>query len=103
MSGKRTYQADTTSTGYGVRELAIAGKRVAWIINQGGNSESDDYLCASSVVKPKERDLGQAMRSGPYSSSPGDWISGLVGSGSVIAVNRWPPRRRALSVGPVCT
>lgn len=89
VSGKRTYQADTTSTGYGVRELAIAGKRVAWIINQGGNSESDDYLCASSVVKPNERQLADAMRSGPYSSSPGDWISGLVGSGSVIAVNRW--------------
>jgi hypothetical protein len=89
VSGKRTNAADTTSTGSGVRELAIAGKRVAWIVNQGGNTESDDYLCVSSVAKPKEWDLAGAMRSGPYSSSPGDWISGLVGSGSVLAVNRW--------------
>jgi hypothetical protein len=89
VSGKRTNQADTTSTGSGVRELAIAGKRVAWIVNQGGNTESSDYLCVSSVAKPKEWILAGAMRSDPYSSSPGDWISGLVGSGSVLAVNRW--------------
>jgi len=89
VSGKRTDQADTTSTGYGVRELAIAGRRVAWIINQGGNTESDDYLCVSSVAKPKEWYVAGAGRSGPYASSPGDWISGLVGSDSVLAVNRW--------------
>jgi hypothetical protein len=89
VSGKRTDQADTTSTGYGVRELAIAGKRVAWIINQGGNTESGDYLCVSSVAKPKEWLVAEATRAGPYSSSPGDWISGLEGSGSVLAANRW--------------
>ncbi|HEY7149609.1 MAG TPA: hypothetical protein VH420_09200, partial [Gaiellaceae bacterium] len=89
VSGNRTDQADTTSTGYGVRELAIAGKRVAWIINQGGNTESDDYLCVSSVAKPKEWLVAEAARAGPDSSSPGDWISGLEGSGSVLAVNRW--------------
>jgi hypothetical protein len=89
VSGKRTDQADTTSTGYGVRELAIAGNRVAWIINQGGNTESDDYLCTSSVASPKEQKLAEAMRSGPDQSSPGDWITGLVGSGNVLAVNRW--------------
>jgi hypothetical protein len=89
VSGHRTYAADTTSTGSGVRELAIAGKRVTWIINQGGNSESDDYLCASSVTRPKELKLAEATRSGPYPSSPGDWISGLVGSAGTLAVNRW--------------
>lgn len=89
VSGRRTDQADTTSTGYGVRELAISEKRVSWIINQGGNTESSDYLCASSVANPKEHTLAEATRSGPYQSSPGSWISGLVGSDGVLAVNRW--------------
>src|SRR5204863_8510295 len=31
VSGKRTCDADSTSTGAGVAELAVAGKRVAWI------------------------------------------------------------------------
>jgi hypothetical protein len=91
VSGKRTSQADITSTGAGVRELAIAGKRVAWIINLGGMSESDDYLCVSSVVKPKELKLAEVTRVSeePSQYSPGKWISGLVGSGNMLAVNRW--------------
>lgn len=91
VSGNRTSQADITSTGAGVRELAIAGKRVAWIINWGGNTESDDYLCVSSVVTPKERKLAEVMRTGedPSQYSAGKWISGLVGSGKKLAVNRW--------------
>src|SRR5580765_4149401 len=47
MSGKFTDQADITSTGRGVRELAVAGQRVACIINGGGNTESDDSLYTS--------------------------------------------------------
>src|SRR5205809_2847361 len=44
VSGKRTCAADSTSTGGGVTEIAVAGLRVAWIVNLGGNTESDDYL-----------------------------------------------------------
>ena len=89
VSGKRTDQADTTSTGYGVRELAISGKRVAWIVNLGGNTESGDYLCVSSTASPKEWNVAEATRRGPYPDSPGPWISGLVGSEGLLAVNRW--------------
>jgi hypothetical protein len=90
VSGRITDQADGTSTGRGVRELAIAGQRVAWIINQGGNTESDDYLYTSSLAKPTEKKLVSARRTGEAMGVlKGSWIGGLVGSESLLAVNRW--------------
>jgi hypothetical protein len=90
VSGTRTSQADITSTGRGVAGLAVAGTRVAWTINQGGNSESDDYLCTSTVASPRERTLATALRTGDVDGVlAGNWIGTPVGAGSFLAVNRW--------------
>jgi hypothetical protein len=100
VSGKGTCDADITSTGAGVRELEIAGLRVAWIVNQGGISESDDYLYTSSLPRPKERRLASAVRTGEVMGGltcgglhsaglAGPWIGCLVGAGKFLAVNRW--------------
>ncbi len=90
VSGKGTCEAQSTSTGAGVVETAVAGRRIAWIVNLGGNTESEDYLYRSSWGKPKERRVATATRSGDDPSSlAGGWIRGLVGSDSVLAVNRW--------------
>src|SRR5215831_20053721 len=67
VSSRQTCGADSTSTGAGVRELALAGGRVAWIVNQGGNSESGDYLYVSTVARPGERVLATAFRTGDTS------------------------------------
>ena len=89
-SGRETCGADTTSTGAGVRELALAGGRAAWIVNKGGNSESDDYLYASAVTRPRERIVASARRSGSVDGVlTGNWLGGLVGSGSFLAVDHW--------------
>jgi hypothetical protein len=90
VSGKRTCEADITSTGAGVSELAVAGPRVAWIVNQGGNSESTDELFTAVLPKPKERKLASALRTRDLGGMlEGDWIGGLVGSGSFLGANRW--------------
>jgi hypothetical protein len=96
VSGKKTAVADNTGTGAGVFQLAIAGSRVAWLVNEGGNLESSDYLFASSVTQPKERQIASALRSGNGGCSgreptgcTGAWLGGLVGSGTTIALNRW--------------
>jgi hypothetical protein len=95
VSGKKTAAADSTSTGAGVYGLAIAGRRVAWLVNLGGNTEGDDYLYASSVAKPKERQVASDVRFGdncPGRSQalcPGRWLGGLVASANLIALNRW--------------
>ena len=54
-AGKATCGADSTSTGGGVTEIAVAGTRLAWMVNQGGNTESSDSLYTASLPAPKER------------------------------------------------
>jgi hypothetical protein len=95
VSGKHTRTVDDSSTGSGVFQLAIAGTRVAWLANVGGNTEGDDYLFSSSVTKPRERLLATDTRYGDNCagrSQPncaGGWLGGLVGSGSLMAFNAW--------------
>src|SRR5215470_4380029 len=90
VSGRETCDADSTSTGAGVRELALAGGRAAWIVNQGGNSESGDYLYVSSVARPGEHVLATAFRTGDTSGVlTGNWLGGLVGAGSFLALDHW--------------
>ena len=95
VSGKHTRSADDSSTGSGVIQLAIAGSRVAWLVNVGGNTEGDDYLYSSSVTKPKERQVATEQRLGEscpgrsQTNCAGQWLGGLVASGNLIALNRW--------------
>ena len=95
VSGKKTAAADTSSTGAGVFQLAIAGSRVAWLMNVGGNLEGDDYLFTSSLTHPKEHRVASEIRTGGDGCAgrdnrcAGKWLGGVVGSGSLIAVNRW--------------
>ncbi|HEY7421797.1 MAG TPA: PQQ-binding-like beta-propeller repeat protein [Gaiellaceae bacterium] len=94
VSGRKTAAADTSSTGAGVFQLALAGSRVAWLMNLGGNSEGDDYLFTSSLTNPKEHQVASEIRSGDGCPGRGNrcagtWLGGLVGSGNLLAVNRW--------------
>jgi hypothetical protein len=95
VSGGMTAAADTSSTGAGVFQLALAGSRVAWLMNEGGNLEGDDYLFTSSTTGPEEHQVASAIRTGTScpgrsaSSCAGKWLGGLVASGNVIAANRW--------------
>jgi hypothetical protein len=97
VSGKKTRVADSTG-GSGVFGLAISGVRVAWLVNEGGNLEGDDFLYSSSVVTPKERLVATEHRSGDSCSAgsstnnpscAGKWLLGLVGSSGLIALDRW--------------
>lgn len=94
VSGKMTAAADTSDLGAGVFGLAIAGSRVAWLVNKGSQTEGDDYLFTSSLLRPRERQVASVMRTGSAcpgfgSRCAGKWLGGLVGSGSFLAVNRW--------------
>ena len=90
VSGRGTCGADNTSTGAGVRELALAGGRVAWIVNQGGNSESGDHLYVSTVAGRRERVLATAFRTGSVDGIlTGNWLGGLVGARSFLGIDHW--------------
>ena len=90
VSGRQTCGADDTSTGAGVRELALAGSRAAWIVNRGGNTESGDYLYVAALAKPGERLLASAFRTGDVDGIlTGNWLGGLVGARSFLGVDHW--------------
>jgi hypothetical protein len=89
VSGRKTCSADGSSTGDGVRELAVAGKRLGWIVNQGGNTQSYDYLRTASMPRPSEKKLASAARFGDMANLAGNWIGGLLGAGNQLVVNGW--------------
>jgi hypothetical protein len=101
VSGGGTCDADNSSTGAGVVGIGVAGTRLAWIANSGGNTESDDDLYTSSVVAPKERHLLFAMRTGDVDQGmlDGDWIRGVYGDRDLLAVSTWSTRRGTVSRG----
>src|SRR5438477_2474668 len=72
-------------------QLAIAGKRVAWIKDQQfGNTEEGEKLFIASVGG-KARQLMHTYRYGvdDPTHTTGFWIEGLVGSGKSLAVSTW--------------
>ena len=90
VSGKGTCGADSTSTGGGVTEIAVAGTRLAWIVNLGGNTESDDSLYTSSLPGWQERRVTSVTRTGNVDGTlKGSWLTGLVGGGDRIALNQF--------------
>jgi hypothetical protein len=71
-------------------EFAVAGKRIAWIYRGGSPSETDEALIATTLPEKKLRQFASAVRYEDYDTGPtGAWLSGLVGSGNVMAVNSW--------------
>jgi hypothetical protein len=75
--------------GQTIREVALAGSRVAWIRAVTGNTEADDYLY-TAALGGSERRLRAAVRRGDtFSALAGRWIGGLVGSGSLLSVDTW--------------
>jgi hypothetical protein len=72
-------------------QLAIAGRRVAWVKDQGfGNTEEDEKLYTARVGGKADL-LAHAYRYGrdDPSKTTGGWIEGLVGSGSSLVVSTW--------------
>ena len=72
--------------------FAVANNRIAWIARAGSPSETDEYLLTTPLPRLHLRQAAFALRS-DYESQPppeeGDWLSGLVGSGNLIAVSSW--------------
>jgi hypothetical protein len=89
-----------------IRELAIAGQRTAWITlaSAGNSQETWARLFTASLATPRGHKIASAFRVDGYDESGialwnGDWLSGLVGSGNVLAVSRWTTAPNANSSG----
>lgn len=81
-------------------QVAISGKRVAWIWRQGfGNTEASEKLYTASLAG-QARQLKHTYRYArdDLSLTTGGWIAGLVGSGKALAVSTWKTNHGAPSV-----
>lgn len=104
VSGKETCGANDSSTGGGVTDIAVGGQRIAWITNGGGNTESGDDLYTSTLPKPTEKHLASALRYGDVDGRlDGDWIGGLYGDGSLVALSTWTAEGTARTKGALRT
>jgi hypothetical protein len=81
-------------------QVAIAGKRVAWIKGQrAGNTEASETLYTASLAG-RAHQLKHVYRYGTddLSQTTGGWIAGLVGAGNLLAVSTWKTNQGALDV-----
>lgn len=89
VSGARTCVQEPTSTGRGIYEVAIAGKRTTWLVNEGGNTESDNLLF-SATSPGRDAIVARSTASGPdLDTLAGGWIGGLVSDGTRISYSAW--------------
>jgi hypothetical protein len=90
VSGHFTCSEPQTSTGAGIETVAAADARTAWLLNEGGNTESDDILFASTATTGNEKALARAGRTGTSPpATTGRWIGGLVSDGTRISYATW--------------
>jgi hypothetical protein len=84
-----------------IPEVAIAGTRVAWItLGISGNSQETWARLYTSSLTSGARPVASAFRTDGYSDGgvqlwDGNWLTGLVGSGKVLAVSRWTTKPNA--------
>jgi hypothetical protein len=90
LSGRARGQCgDDEPAGMDVTALAVGGRRVGWVRNITGNTESDDALYTATLGQ-RQRRLASAVRSGDRDGIlAGHWIGGLAGDGADLVANRW--------------
>ena len=91
VTGKRVRSSTACHFDSHLQAFAANRSSAAWISSMCGNSECDEDLFVSSPGRPDRR-LATTMCRGEVSAGDckaGDWMDGLVGAGSVLAVSRW--------------
>ncbi len=76
-----------TSTGRAIVETAVAGARVAWI-NDGGGNEHESRLFVGSVAAPSTAKL-LAFATRDVDTGEGTSVGNLRGDGTLLVFNTW--------------
>jgi hypothetical protein len=83
----RVGSCEATSTGRGILYQAVAGSRVAWVRDAGGN-QHDSQLLVATISKPQAaRQLATATRD--IDTGAGETIGELRGDGSLLVYGTW--------------
>jgi hypothetical protein len=77
-----------SSTGEGISEQAIAGRRLAWVAFAGGNYRQS-WLLTATTEKPLSTRQLTGAKDRNTGSGVGDWVGNVHGDGSLLVFNTW--------------
>ena len=76
------------STGDGVWEHGIAGRRIAWVAFTGGNLRQS-WLVTATIGKPRSTTTLTGPLDRVTGSGVGDWVGNVHGDRSLLVFNTW--------------
>jgi hypothetical protein len=76
------------STGEGIWEQAIAGRRLAWVPYGGGNYR-EAWLVTATIEKPLSTRQLTGVKVRNTGSDLGDWVGNVHGDGYLLVFNTW--------------
>jgi hypothetical protein len=77
-----------SSTGEGIWEQGMAGRRLAWVRYEGGNYRST-YLSTATVGRPRLMTMLVRQTIHNTDDGTGDWVGNVRGDGSLLVFNTW--------------
>lgn len=77
-----------SSTGEGIWEQGMAGRRLAWVRYEGGNYRST-YLFTATVGRPRLMTMLVRQTIHNTDDGTGDWVGNVRGDGSLLVFNTW--------------
>ena len=88
MAPPRQRKCYDASTGEGIWEHGIAGKRVAWVSYTGGD-ERQSWLSTGTIGKPRSTTRLTGTLEYVTGNGVGDWVGHVYGDRSLLVFNTW--------------
>jgi hypothetical protein len=88
MVSARERQCYEGSTGDGISEQGVAGRRLAWVRYYGGNY-TEMYLLTATVGRPRSTKSLTKLQTHQTDGGVGDWVGNVRGDGSLLVFNTW--------------
>jgi hypothetical protein len=88
MARRRERRCYGASTGEGVWEAGIAGRRLAWVPFSGGNFQQA-WLVTAAITRPRATTQLTEMMDRNTHNFVGTWVGNVHGDGPLLVFNTW--------------
>ena len=88
MASPRGIACFGASTGEGISEQGVAGRRLAWVRFGGGNY-TEMWLVTATVGRPRSTTSLTKQKVHNTDDGTGEWVGNVHGDGSLLVFNTW--------------
>jgi hypothetical protein len=88
MDSPRERQCFGASTGEGISEQGVAGRRLAWV-RYGGGNYTQMWLVTATVRRPRSTTSLTKFQDHQTDGGVGEWVGNVHGDGSLLVFNTW--------------